>query len=220
MEAAENRGLTSFRPERRRWATPSRIRRSDRDKPVLARLTFGPASPRQCWAAVKCDLRPATAAPRLGRDGRRGAAGLLFTSTRRGGGLALPTRCGAYSLQDQGFEHVRGSKHRAGARDDERDSAFGAGPLRRVGFFPAVRLDDNKPPQASRLMQAEGIAVTERVPSDHRHQPSQRAFTCPVKRDRVGQCCETATTLVVTPFWPSSFMGSPPFPARWARPGS
>ena len=67
----------------------------------------------------------------------------------------------AYSLQDQGFDTVE-ANHRIGFEDDERDFRLGAMILREMGFG-AVRLLTNNPAKV-RMMEAHGIAVTDRVP--------------------------------------------------------
>ena len=66
----------------------------------------------------------------------------------------------AYSLQDQGFDTVE-ANHRLGFQDDERDFRLGVWILKALGFS-SVRLITNNPAKI-RMMEATGIAVTERV---------------------------------------------------------
>ena len=67
----------------------------------------------------------------------------------------------AYQLQDQGFDTVE-ANHRLGFEDDERDFRIGSDILKRMGFS-AVRLLTNNPAKIT-MMEAQGVAVQERVP--------------------------------------------------------
>ena len=112
--------------------------------------------------------------------GGRGAC--FFYLNQEGRGIGLANKMRAYSLQDQGFDTVE-ANHRLGFEDDERDFRIGADLLRRMGFS-AVRLMTNNPRKVE-MMQAEGIAVTERVPlitGTNRH----NAHYLSVKRDKSG----------------------------------
>jgi len=180
MEAAEQGRLHIFRPENggvEHYAIE--IGRPDRDKPVLARL-HSACFTGDVLGSLKCDCGPQlrTALAEMGRAG----AGVLFYLNQEGRGIGLANKMRAYSLQDQGFDTVE-ANHRLGFEDDERDFRIGADLLRRMGFS-AVRLMTNNPRKVE-MMQAEGIAVTERVPlitGTNRH----NAHYLSVKRDKSG----------------------------------
>ncbi|WP_306007249.1 GTP cyclohydrolase II RibA, partial [Aquicoccus porphyridii] len=80
---------------------------------------------------------------------------------QEGRGIGLANKMRAYSLQDQGFDTVE-ANHRLGFEDDERDFRIGSTILKSMGFS-SVRLLTNNPRKID-MMQANGIAVTERVP--------------------------------------------------------
>ncbi|MHA7888845.1 GTP cyclohydrolase II [Roseicyclus sp.] len=180
MEAAEAGRLHIFRPENggiEHYAIE--IGRPDRDKPVLARL-HSACFTGDVLGSLKCDCGPQlrTALAEMGRAG----AGVLFYLNQEGRGIGLANKMRAYSLQDQGFDTVE-ANHRLGFEDDERDFRIGADLLRRMGFG-AVRLMTNNPRKVE-MMEAEGIAVTERVPlitGTNRH----NAHYLSVKRDKSG----------------------------------
>ena len=86
---------------------------------------------------------------------------MLLYLNQEGRGIGLANKMRAYSLQDQGFDTVE-ANHRLGFEDDERDFRLGASLLRRMGFS-AVRLLTNNPAKMA-MLQASGVAVTERVP--------------------------------------------------------
>ena len=87
----------------------------------------------------------------------------------RGRGIGITNKMRAYSLQDQGFDTVE-ANHRLGFEDDERDFRIGTSLLKTMGFS-SVRLLTNNPAKI-RMMEKQGIAVTERVPlqvGENRH---------------------------------------------------
>ena len=180
MEAAEAGRLRIFRPENggvEHYAIE--IGRPDRDAPVLARL-HSACFTGDVLGSLKCDCGPQlrTALAEIGRAG----AGVLFYLNQEGRGIGLANKMRAYSLQDQGFDTVE-ANHRLGFEDDERDFRIGADILRRMGFG-AVRLMTNNPRKVE-MMQAEGIAVAERVPlltGTNRH----NAHYLSIKRDKSG----------------------------------
>ena len=134
------------------------IGRPDRDRPVLARL-HSACFTGDVLGSLKCDCGPQLRAA-LAQMGAEGAGVLLYLN-QEGRGIGLANKMRAYSLQDQGFDTVE-ANHRLGFEDDERDFRLGAGILRMMGFS-AVRLMTNNPKKIA-MMQANGIAVTERVP--------------------------------------------------------
>jgi len=134
------------------------IGRPDRAKPVLARL-HSACFTGDLLGSLKCDCGPQLHAA-LAMMGQEGAGVLLYLS-QEGRGIGLANKMRAYSLQDQGFDTVE-ANHRLGFEDDERDFRLGAKILQQLGFS-SVRLLTNNPAKVA-MMQANGIAVTERVP--------------------------------------------------------
>jgi GTP cyclohydrolase II len=143
--------------------------------------------------SLKCDCGPQlrTALAEIGKAG----AGVLLYLNQEGRGIGIANKMRAYSLQDQGFDTVE-ANHRLGFEDDERDFRIGADILRRMGFG-AVRLMTNNPRKVE-MMEAEGIAVTERVPlvtGTNRH----NAHYLAVKKSKIGAPSVTPSDLVLTP---------------------
>jgi GTP cyclohydrolase II len=134
------------------------IGQPDRKAPVLARL-HSACFTGDVLGSLKCDCGPQLRAA-LAQMGAEGAGVLLYLN-QEGRGIGLANKMRAYSLQDQGFDTVE-ANHRLGFEDDERDFRIGADILRRMGFS-AVRLLTNNPRKLA-MMEACGIAVTERVP--------------------------------------------------------
>ena len=134
------------------------IGRPDRSAPVLARL-HSACFTGDVLGSLKCDCGPQlrTALAQMGAEG----AGVLLYLNQEGRGIGLANKMRAYALQDQGFDTVQ-ANHRLGFEDDERDFRLAAGILRQMGFS-AVRLMTNNPRKLA-MMQANGIAVAERVP--------------------------------------------------------
>ena len=134
------------------------IGRPPRDRPVLARL-HSACFTGDVLGSLKCDCGPQLQAA-LAAMGREGSGVLLYLS-QEGRGIGLANKMRAYALQDQGFDTVE-ANHRLGFEDDERDFRTGADILKRLGFS-SVRLMTNNPAKV-RMMEAQGLAVTERVP--------------------------------------------------------
>jgi GTP cyclohydrolase II len=159
LAVAEAGRVHVFRPEdggEEHYAVE--IGRPPRDKPVLARL-HSACFTGDILGSLKCDCGPQLHAA-LALMGEEGAGVLLYLN-QEGRGIGLANKMRAYSLQDQGFDTVE-ANHRLGFEDDERDFRLGAMILREMGFS-AVRLLTNNPAKV-RMMEANGIAVTERVP--------------------------------------------------------
>ena len=146
------------------------IGKPDRSQPVLARL-HSACFTGDVLGSLKCDCGPQLqgALAAMGQAGQ----GVLLYLNQEGRGIGLANKMRAYALQDQGFDTVE-ANHRLGFEDDERDFRIGAEILKRMGFS-AVRLLTNNPSKIAR-MEAEGIAVTERVPLKVGETPQNAAY--------------------------------------------
>lgn len=158
MAAAEAGRLHIFRPEdgaEEHYAIE--IGRSDRSKPVLARL-HSACFTGDVLGSLKCDCGPQLQGA-LAQMGAAGSGVLLYLN-QEGRGIGLANKMRAYSLQDQGFDTVE-ANHRLGFEDDERDFRLGSAILKELGFTQ-VRLLTNNPNKIA-MMEKTGIKVTERV---------------------------------------------------------
>ena len=111
------------------------------------------------FGSLKCDC-----GPQLGDALAAIAAarwGILIYLRQEGRGIGLANKLRAYALQDQGFDTVDANL-RIGFGDDERDFAVAARMLEALKQ-ERVRLLTNNPRKVAGL-EAEGIAVVERVP--------------------------------------------------------
>ena len=159
MVASEAGRLQVFRPEdggEDHYAIE--IGSPRRDAPVLARL-HSACFTGDLLGSLKCDCGPQLHAA-LAQMGAAGAGVLLYLN-QEGRGIGLANKMRAYSLQDQGFDTVE-ANHRLGFEDDLRDFRLGADILKSMGFS-AVRLLTNNPAKV-RMLEVNGINVTERVP--------------------------------------------------------
>ena len=159
LEVSENARLHVFRPEdgaEEHYAIE--IGRPDRVAPVLTRL-HSACFTGDLLGSLKCDCGPQLRAA-LRKMGEEGSGVLLYLN-QEGRGIGLANKMRAYSLQDQGFDTVE-ANHRLGFEDDERDFRIGSSILQEMGFA-SVRLLTNNPAKV-RMMEANGIRVTERVP--------------------------------------------------------
>ncbi len=159
LEVSEAGRLHVFRPEdggEEHYAIE--IGRPARDRPVLARL-HSACFTGDLMGSLKCDCGPQLRGA-LAQMGAAGVGVLLYLN-QEGRGIGLANKMRAYSLQDQGFDTVD-ANHRLGFEDDERDFRIGADILRAMGFAD-VRLLTNNPAKIA-MMQANGIAVSQRVP--------------------------------------------------------
>jgi GTP cyclohydrolase II len=134
------------------------VGRPDPDHPVLARL-HSACFTGDVLGSLKCDCGAQLSAA-LAQMGAEGAGVLLYLN-QEGRGIGLANKMRAYSLQDQGFDTVE-ANHRLGFEDDERDFRIGAAILKELGIR-SVRLLTNNPAKVA-MMQAQGVAVAERVP--------------------------------------------------------
>jgi len=158
MEVSEAGRLHVFRPgdgSEEHYAIE--IGDPPRDRPVLARL-HSACFTGDVLGSLKCDCGPQlrAALAQIGAEGH----GVLLYLNQEGRGIGLANKMRAYALQDQGFDTVE-ANHRLGFEDDERDFRIGAEILKTLGF-ESVRLMTNNPAKVA-MMEAEGVAVAERV---------------------------------------------------------
>ena len=159
LEVSEAGRLHVFRPEdggEEHYAIE--IGKPLRDKPVLTRL-HSACFTGDLMGSLKCDCGPQLRGA-LAQMGEAGEGVLLYLN-QEGRGIGLANKMRAYSLQDQGFDTVD-ANHRLGFEDDERDFRIGAHILKTMGFAE-VRLLTNNPSKIA-MMEANDVAVTERVP--------------------------------------------------------
>ena len=132
------------------------------------------------FGSLKCDC-----GPQLGDALAAIAAagwGILIYLRQEGRGIGLANKLRAYALQDQGFDTVDANL-RIGFGDDERDFAVAARMLEALKQ-ERVRLLTNNPRKVAGL-EAEGIAVVERVPLKAGANPHNEGYLS-VKRLRSG----------------------------------
>ncbi|WP_138466356.1 GTP cyclohydrolase II [Poseidonocella sp. HB161398] len=146
------------------------IGRPDRAEPVLARL-HSACFTGDLLGSLKCDCGPQLrgALAQMGTEGQ----GVLLYLNQEGRGIGLANKMRAYSLQDQGFDTVE-ANHRLGFEDDERDFRLGAQLLRTLGFSKARLMTNN--PNKMKMLAANGIEVTERVPLKVGRNPLNSAY--------------------------------------------
>ncbi len=108
--------------------------------------------------------------------------GVLLYLRQEGRGIGLINKLRAYQLQDQGFDTVDANL-RLGFAIDARDFGVAARMLALLGIG-AVRLLTNNPAKVAGL-EAQGIAVTERLPLALPSNPHNERYLA-TKRDRTG----------------------------------
>ena len=148
-------------------------------KPVLVRL-HSECFTGDALGSLKCDcgnqLRGALEA--IAREG----SGILLYLAQEGRGIGLVAKLKAYTLQDQGYDTVDANL-RLGFATDERTFGPASAMLRHLGFH-RIRLLTNNPEKVAGL-EAEGIAVTERVAHKFPANP-HNAHYLETKRDKTG----------------------------------
>lgn len=130
--------------------------------------------------SLKCDCGPQLdgAIARI----RESGWGILLYLRQEGRGIGLINKLRAYALQDQGFDTVDANL-RLGFATDERDFGVAARMLTLLGQ-DRVRLLSNNPAKAA-VLEANGIAVSERVPHRMPANPHNADYLA-TKRDRTG----------------------------------
>ena len=111
------------------------------------------------FGSLRCDCGPQLkqALALIGAAG----GGVLLYLRQEGRGIGLANKLRAYQLQDRGLDTVDANR-RLGFADDERDYRMAAAMLRAL-HIDRVRLLTNNPAKVAGI-EAEGIAVVERVP--------------------------------------------------------
>lgn len=128
-----------------------------REKPPLVRL-HSECLTGDALGSKRCDCgRQLQSA--LGMIAKNGSGALLYLS-QEGRGIGLANKIRAYALQDKGRDTVQANIE-LGFGADERDFAFAACMLRRLGF-EKIRLITNNP-QKVRALEENGIEVVQRV---------------------------------------------------------
>jgi GTP cyclohydrolase II len=132
------------------------------------------------FGSLKCDCGPQLddALAAIAASGW----GILLYLRQEGRGIGLANKLRAYQLQDQGFDTVDANL-RVGFGDDERDFAVAARMLEKLGQ-DRIRLLTNNPRKVAGL-EAEGIAVVERVPLKSGENPHNAAYLA-TKKARSG----------------------------------
>ena len=108
--------------------------------------------------------------------------GVLLYLRQEGRGIGLINKLRAYQLQDQGFDTVDANQ-RLGLPSEARDFPVAARMLDLLGIG-AIRLMTNNPAKVAAL-EAEGVAVAERVPHQLPPNPHNARYL-DTKRDRTG----------------------------------
>jgi GTP cyclohydrolase II len=132
------------------------------------------------FGSLKCDCGPQLedALSAIAASGW----GILLYLRQEGRGIGLANKLRAYALQDQGFDTVDANL-RVGFGDDERDFAVAARMLEKLGQ-DRIRLLTNNPRKVAGL-EAEGIAVIERVPLKSGENPHNARYLA-TKKARSG----------------------------------
>ncbi|MBX7481827.1 GTP cyclohydrolase II [Qipengyuania qiaonensis] len=134
--------------------------------------------------SLKCDCGPQldAALQAMAEEAGQGGWGVLLYMRQEGRGIGIVNKLRAYRLQDQGFDTVDANT-RLGLPDEARDFPTAARMLDLLGVR-AIRLMTNNPAKV-RALEAEGIAVAERVPHALPDNPHNTRYLA-TKRDRSG----------------------------------
>ncbi|MDE1467409.1 GTP cyclohydrolase II [Aurantiacibacter sp. D1-12] len=130
-------------------------------------------------SSLKCDCGPQLTAAKqaIAADG-----GYLVYLRQEGRGIGLVNKMRAYSMQARGLDTVDANLH-VGFGDDERDYRIAAEMLRQLGVSEVRLLTNN--PEKIRALEAEGIAVVERIPLELPSNPHNAKYLA-TKRDKAG----------------------------------
>ncbi|MBX7494819.1 GTP cyclohydrolase II [Qipengyuania sp. 6B39] len=184
VAAAEGARIVAFRsPDDTREHVALVIGRQDSDTPPLVRL-HSECLTGDILGSLKCDCGPQldAALHAMAEEADKGGWGVLLYMRQEGRGIGLVNKLRAYRLQDQGFDTVDANT-RLGLPDEARDFPTAARMLDLLGVG-AIRLMTNNPAKVAAL-EAEGVAVTERVPHSLPDNPHNARYLA-TKRDRAG----------------------------------
>jgi GTP cyclohydrolase II len=179
VRVAERAEIVAFRSESDAAEHVALLIGSPTGEPPLVRL-HSECLTGDVLGSLKCDCGPQLdhALEAIAASGW----GILLYLRQEGRAIGLVNKLRAYALQDQGFDTVDANL-RLGFGDDERD--FGvAGAMLKLLSQERVRLLTNNPRKVAGL-EAEGIAVTERVPLLMPANPHNEAYL-ETKRRRSG----------------------------------
>ena len=134
--------------------------------------------------SLKCDCGPQldAALAAMAQESANGGWGVLLYLRQEGRGIGLVNKLRAYRLQDQGFDTLEANR-RLGLPAEARDFPVAARMLELLGV-KSVRLMTNNPAKVAAL-EAEGIAVAERVPHQLAANPHNLRYLA-TKRDKAG----------------------------------
>jgi GTP cyclohydrolase II len=153
------------------------------DRPPLVRL-HSECLTGDILGSLKCDCGPQldAALAAMASEAAAGGWGVLLYLRQEGRGIGLINKLRAYRLQDQGFDTVD-ANNRLGLPTEARDFPVAARMLDLLGVH-AIRLMTNNPAKV-RALEAEGVAVAERVPHQLPSNPHNTRYLS-TKRDRAG----------------------------------
>ncbi len=159
------------------------IGKQDGDRPPLVRL-HSECLTGDILGSLKCDCGPQldAALAAMAEETAAGGWGVLLYLRQEGRGIGLINKLRAYRLQDQGFDTVD-ANNRLGLPTEARDFPVAARMLDLLGIR-AIRLMTNNPEKV-RALEAEGVAIAERVPHQLPANPHNSRYL-DTKRDRAG----------------------------------
>jgi GTP cyclohydrolase II len=159
------------------------IGRQDGERPPLVRL-HSECLTGDILGSLKCDCGPQldAALAAMAAEAQSGGWGVLLYLRQEGRGIGLINKLRAYRLQDQGFDTLD-ANNRLGLPTEARDFPVAARMLALLGVH-AIRLMTNNPAKVKAL-EAEGVAVVERVPHQLPPNPHNQRYLA-TKRDRAG----------------------------------
>ncbi|MGE3692801.1 MAG: GTP cyclohydrolase II [Novosphingobium sp.] len=134
--------------------------------------------------SLKCDCGPQldAALAAMADEAEAGGWGVLLYLRQEGRGIGLINKLRAYRLQDQGYDTIDANT-RLGLPAEARDFPVAARMLELLGVR-GIKLMTNNPAKVEAL-EAEGVAVAERVPHSLPPNPHNQRYLA-VKRDRAG----------------------------------
>jgi GTP cyclohydrolase II len=184
IAASDDAEIVAFRsPDDLREHVALVIGKQDGDRPPLVRL-HSECLTGDILGSLKCDCGPQldAALAAMAQETAAGGWGVLLYLRQEGRGIGLINKLRAYRLQDQGFDTVD-ANNRLGLPTEARDFPVAARMLDLLGVR-AIRLMTNNPEKV-RALEAEGVAIAERVPHQLPANPHNSRYL-DTKRDRAG----------------------------------